>query len=510
MGVSGATPHLREELLPIAERVDTIEAHLAERSPDETNTAFIVDCGRFAHAAVSRHSRQEDTLTLVELSQNIAADITGRCLFNDEAQLFLTIDDYTRDNVWKSHTVSARAKAVGAIFMVNQTEFANPRLDPSKLAGIYGSRQSRLAFYTAVKDTLTWGHTAFTDRAHCISLDPTETQRLVQRYAYAHMGFPQLDFGVDVPVDLTGILASIRSVAGETAAFLPRHMTLFAEVDAVSQTVLLAMTINGVTECTRVEAHVDPLQWIPFKFFLFECTLVVNVTSLGEFVEDEHGNTLVSFAPTVCFDLFRHLPCPQLVTQPIESDFSSVEFAAALSMIPGFKTVIRCAEDSDWTLYALPLQKAVNDRGLDVEIISHVCPSQRGSVPDMWIDNRRALQLPGMRVALLWYLVAPHDYSTGIASVGAKGRLKIMDAWKASVSKLPFTTNAENPSEMAIDKKMCLRIAQSTLKPDVSLACKLLDADKAQMTEKNWLAGAIHPLRVVANALWPLNETPPW
>jgi len=504
MGVTDASKWLRERITPIAETEDTIMDHLRERTPDGDGLAFIVDGGRFAHATIARLSRNDATVTPADIALDIANDITGRCHLIQEAPLFVVIDDYTRENMWKGDTVTARAKAVGSNFILDRTKLHNPVLDSEKLQGLYGSRESRLAIYTTLKDIMTWGHTAFTDVPHCISMDPTEPQFLVKRCADINLGYETIEFDTDLHIDLDRLIDTMLRIAGPTAHCIPRKLILHASVDATTQILTLTLDMGGVVKHTQIEAYVDNVQWLPFKFTLEKHTLVVNITSVGEFIDDGSGTLLLRLAPTVCIDLFEHLPCPQLRSQPIESDFSSIEFAAALAA-EGKDTVVLCAEDCDWTMFAGLLQRGILDKGLDVEIITHNCPAQRKRAADFWVDNRRVAADHSLRVSLLWYLLSPHDYSTGIASVGTKGRLTAMQKWQTSDWQLPFEYNAACPSRMKINEVQCLRVAQSALVKDRALRCHLFNGKKEPLPEKRWLDGAVHPLRVVSAAMWPLD-----
>jgi hypothetical protein len=508
MGVTDASPWLFARLEPDALREEDIAEYIAETCPDPRKLAFVVDCGRFAHAVVSVCGRDEHERTPIDLAVTIANSITGRCLVDPRAPVFVAIDDYTRENTQKASTTSQRTKLVGANFILRTDELHAPWLSSADMLAMYGSLEAKLAFYSVMQDILTWGHTAFTDRPHCISLDPTQEQLLVKRVAHVHLGLPAVALGEAIPIELDTITDNILYTAGPSAHCIPRRLVITGHVDHVAQRLHLKLEMGGVTKTTQLEAFVHDVQWIPFRFRMANHTLVVNVSHAGEFLNEPDNTISLQYSPTVCLDLFEHLPCPQLRTQPIEADFSSVEFAAALAAA-GYKTVIRCAEDSDWTMFATALQQAIIHKGLDTEIISHICPGNRERAPDIWVDNRKAIALPGIKVALLWYLIAPHDYSTGIKGVGRKGRNLTMNLWERSHWTLPFQQNKECPSRLKIDDRQCLRVAQSALQPGKYLADNINNADKVPMTDAAWLKTAYHPLQRVAAALWPLDEIQP-
>jgi hypothetical protein len=404
----------------------------------------------------------------------------------------------------KAHTSTQRALAVPDAFMVNAAHVPNPRILNENLPGLYASRETRLAMYNRVAEIARYGRTTLTDRPHCVSLDSEEEQLLLQRVAGIDLAMHALPLDVTHDFELASLLAPFAQTEGVVMAHVPTMITLRGHQEPTGDKLHLTCAMGGKHRTVWADWRASELQWIPFRFACGGHTVVVNIHSVGTYTTGQDGTTVFHFSPTVCVDLFVHLPCPQLKAKPLESDFSSLEFSAALA-VAGYETIIECAEDSDWQLFALSLQDAIIQRGLPTAIVLHVCPSQSKRVPDMWVDMRAVVGRAALRSALLWYLIGHHDFGAGIQSVGAVAQLKAIEDFAHSGRPLPIRANPVAPSKIVIDVAACLAFARSTLKPNKALEDHIVDGAKQRISTAVFLKAALHPVRTMAAAFWPLD-----
>jgi hypothetical protein len=506
MGVANATQWLAKRLEPHS--VDETEAvdMISDLAPNG-NILFIVDWARFMHAAQQRMLHNREFSSFLELVHETAGDIAARAIVVPGAATIIAIDNYTEANSFKAMTEDARNNRIDTEFVMDHRSEPNPDMDEANFKGIYGSRKARLAFHQATQRTLQWGHTAFTDTPHCVSLDPTETQHMVQRIAHVHLTHPPQSTDMELHVDITSALTVFRTHAGPSLNCVPSSLLIRAFWQQELDTLWIQLEMGGIVKDAKFVGGLSEVQWIPFVFRLDKHTLVINISELGQFSEVKHERRDFTFAPTVCVDLFSQFSCPQLRSQPAEADFSSIEFAAAAAR-DGYECIVRVAGDCDWALLGLPLQRAISHKSTTATTVMHICPSNKA--PDRWVNMRTAVEDRALDSALLWYIVGHHDFSNGIKGVGKKAQESALDDWLTRGRSALFPLDKNTPSKVNFDRDACLQLAIDACRhvapKDTGLHEKLFTAKKVAVPVSVWLQHALHPIITTWAALWPLDE----
>jgi len=509
MGVAGATQYLAERNELHAVDVDGAPAFLQSLSPDPARLAYIVDVGRFAHrmhTVISRNVEREQC-TLVDFIHATLVDITTRCLVapNSEQSLVIAcIDNYCVPNPMKDMTTAERAHAVHADApYIVEPSIPNPVMTREEFKGLYANTATRLAMYTRFQELANFGETCLGEQLHCVSLDTRGTQVAYKRAARHELTFPPLEIGASHVFDLRAQLAHF-AVSTDIAVFqLPATLMVAAFHDENSSNVFLTCGLAADVEGVAVHRDTNQLQWIAFQQRIGNFTLVVNVTTVV--VTGTIDDMVSTFQPVVVISLFAHVYELPLKSLPHEADFSSVEFTALLAML-NFAAVVRCAEDSDWTLFAPTLQKAIENRGLDTVVVSHVCPSQVARAPDRWVNTKLVIQDRALDFAALFYVVGHHDFSAGLRGVGAVGQLKALNAWAEERRGNPFKLDTHKPSQTKPNEKLCRVLAVAALKDGADVNECVFALDKRKLTFKQWLRFALHPMVSLFATLWPLDE----
>jgi hypothetical protein len=516
MGVAEVMSFLRNAVRGAPE-MTSAEVAVAMRCPD---CAALVDFARFMHAALSRLEDKANPdkacCTIVGVMHSTLAALLARSPTVADCALYLLIDDYNQRNDAKVATVAIRAEKVIAVpFCFDSAVCPTPLMTSRDVQGVYASNESRLCLYNRVAELMRYGRTVISEKPHCVSLDSCAVIELLQRVSTQTLVVDQsLPLNVTHTFDLLPLLLRLHGDGASELNLLgvPEKLSLTVHVAADGSGMHLVCTVDDATTRIWVHATVEELQYMPYRGRIDDLVVVVNVLSVGQFRTSVDGQPSFDFKPSIGLDVFKCLPCPQLPSHPMESDFSWIEFAVQLAT-RRFDYILAVFADSDWWLFASAVQNAIIAKGLPTTLLLHVCPSGRNPAPDMWLNVRSMTTVNALRASLMWYVLGRHDFSHGIASLGHVGQLAAITACYQNAAALPILSDPVNPGNITIDVAGCTMFARNALldsqngrkrKLILSLEDSITDVDGHRIPLALFIAGALHPIRQLVRALAPL------